>query len=288
MLPESLKTALENLFDSNIVAVRGVGGGSINQAVKVEVESGLVYFVKWNHNVPDDRITKEQKGMKLLRDGVKEMYVHRVIKEAKTADGISFLVMEYVVEGAPQSDSHRQFGRALATLHQITAKQYGLDHDNYLGRLPQSNKQYSSWVDFFVEQRLAPQLRQAVDSGLFSTRVTDHFQRLYKKLPELLPSEPPSLLHGDLWSGNYFYDQKGRAVLYDPAVYYGHREMELAFTHLFGGFTSAFYQAYEETFPLQAGFEERKNIYNLYPLLVHTNLFGASYARQVQAIVQRF
>src|SRR5699024_11989930 len=86
---------------------------------------------------------------------------------------------------------------------------------------------------------------------LFSTRVTDHFQRLYKKLPELLPSEPPSLLHGDLWSGNYFYDQKGRAVLYDPAVYYGHREMELAFTHLFGGFTSAFYQASEETFPLQ-------------------------------------
>ena len=135
---------------------------------------------------------------------------------------------------------------------------------------------------------MEPQLQMATDSGKLGAGTVTSFNAMYKELPDIFPDEPPSLLHGDLWGGNYFFDQDGKATIYDPAVYYGHREIELAFTHLFGGFPSNFYSAYEETYPLSFGFSKRKDIYNLYPLLVHTNLFGGSYARQVESIVRQF
>jgi fructosamine-3-kinase len=165
---------------------------------------------------------------------------------------------------------------------------YGLNHNNFIGKLPQSNCQHKNWVDFFIEERIQPQLKMATNAGKLGMATIKRFEAMYKQLPQLFPDEPPSLLHGDLWGGNYFFDQSGEATIYDPAVYYGNREIELAFTHLFGGFPSAFYRAYEETYPLQSGFSERKDVYNLYPLLVHTNLFGGSYARRVQRIVNQF
>lgn len=135
---------------------------------------------------------------------------------------------------------------------------------------------------------MKPQLKMATDAGKLGSSTVTRFESMYKQLPDIFPDEPPSLLHGDLWGGNYFFDESGVATIYDPAVYYGHREIELAFTHLFGGFPGSFYSAYEEAYPLKSSFSKRKPLYNLYPLLVHTNLFGGSYARQVEGIVRQF
>ncbi len=283
MLPETIKNSVEKLLDVEILESNAIGGGSINQAVKIETGDKRQFFLKWNASAPPDMFPKEKKGLELLASAETELRIPKVI--VKTTE---FLLIEFIEEGRSNSKSGQQFGQALAALHEVTAEQYGLEYDNYIGRLSQSNDRHEKWIDFFIEERLEPQIEQAVNSGELESKTFNHSQKLYKKLPGLLPEEPPSLLHGDLWGGNYFYDEEGRAVVFDPAVYYGNREIEIAFTHLFDGFSSDFYEAYEQAFPLQPNFNERKDIYNLYPLLVHTNMFGGHYGRQVESIVERF
>lgn len=288
MINESLQERIEELIDSKITAANTVSGGSINRAAKIETDDKNTYFLKWNGSAPDDMFPKEKRGLELLASSDSGLKVPDVISSGTDSDGINFLLIEFIQEGSPHKNSAENFGRRLAKLHKNRAGNYGLDYDNYIGRLVQKNSRHDEWIDFFIEQRLAPQLKQAIDQGKLPVAVSKNFQRLYDKLPELLPEEPASLLHGDLWGGNYFFDGEGEPVIYDPAVYYGNREIELAFTHLFGGFTADFYSAYNQSFPLQPNFEERKDIYNLYPLLVHTNMFGGSYGRQVEGIVQQF
>lgn len=289
MISDSLRGQVEKMLDQPIKNVQPVSGGSINQAAKIIAANGHTYFLKWNTSAAADMFLKEEKGLNFLRHAETGIRIPKVIGGGSTPDDTDFLVMEYIAKGSAHSGSAHRFGQQLATLHQNKGNQYGLDHDNYIGKLPQSNTRHDSWIDFFVQERLEPQLQLAVDSNKLYSSITQNFQQLYKKLPDILASEPASLLHGDLWSGNYFYDTEGEPVIYDPAVYYGNREIEIAFTHLFGGFSPGFYDAYKETIPLQPGFiNERKDIYNLYPLLVHTNLFGGSYTRQVEEIVERF
>lgn len=288
MISEDLKFEAEALIGSSIGQVQPVSGGSINRTAKIITSDNHTYFLKWNSSGAADMFPKEEKGLKLLRSAESGLRIPEVIGSGSTDSDTEFLIIEFIAEGAARDDSPELFGRQLAALHRQTADQYGLDHDNYIGKLPQLNAWHESWIDFFIEQRLQHQLKQALAAGKLSTKTQRHFQNLYQKLPDLLMDEPASLLHGDLWGGNYFFDTDGCPVIYDPAVYYGNREIELAFTHLFGGFSPAFYRAYEEAFPLQPGFGERKDVYNLYPLLVHTNLFGGSYARQVKSIVQQF
>lgn len=288
MITESLRNEVQNLLDQSIDDIQQASGGSINQAAKITTAAGDAFFLKWNSSAAADMFPKEQKGLQELQSADSGLIIPEVIGTGTTADGTDFILMEFIGEGSADSQSHQYFGERLAALHRVTADQYGLDHDNYIGRLPQSNTRHNSWIDFFVQERLQVQVRMAVDDGKLSSSVTGNFERLYKQLPDILAEEPASLLHGDLWSGNYFFDDAGQPAIYDPAVYYGNREIELAMTHLFGGFSSAFYGAYRQAFVLQPGFGSRKDIYNLYPLLVHTNLFGASYARRVQSIVNRF
>ncbi len=287
LLPDSLKSDVEQAADITISSAGSIGGGSINQAAKIETEAGQTYFLKWNASAPADMFWKEKQGLELLASAETGLRIPSV-RALNDSGRNDFLLIDFIQKRSGSSSSNQKFGRQLASLHQVKAENYGLDYDNYIGRLPQSNARYDNWIDFFINERLQPQLKQALDKGKISQSVSNNFQQLYKKLPELLPEEPPSLLHGDLWSGNYFYDEAGAAAIFDPAVYYGNREIEIAFTHLFGGFSSAFYAAYQEAFPLKPNFNKRKDIYNLYPLLVHTNMFGGHYGRQVASLVKRF
>ena len=171
----------------------------------------------------------------------------------------------------------------------MTGPTHGLDHDNYIGSLPQENRPSESWLEFFSERRIGAQADLARAAGRLPGAVSRGLDRLLARLGDLLPDAvEPSLLHGDLWSGNYGVAGDGSPVMFDPAVYRGHREVELAFTELFGGFPRGFYTAYGSAWPLDPGYDERRDVYNLYPLLVHVNLFGGAYVSQVASIVRRF
>lgn len=288
MIPDAIRQQLRKKLDTGIADIRSVSGGSINRAAKLILSDGTHCFLKWNSSADPDMFVKEKRGLKLLAAAETKLRIPSTLALGKTMDDTGYLALEYISEGRSTDHSAEDFGRQLAALHKHQAKQYGLDHDNFIGKLPQSNQQHKGWVDFFVKERMEPQLRMAADTHKLGSETIAHFKTMYTQLPDIFPEEPASLLHGDLWGGNYFYDGQGRATIFDPAVYHGHREIELAFTHLFGGFSQDFYQAYKEAYPLQPDFNNRKDIYNLYPLLVHTNLFGGSYARQVQTIVSRF
>jgi fructosamine-3-kinase len=287
MIPDSLRSHLENLLEGSIKQAHLVSGGSVNEAAKITDTEGRDFFLKWNTSAPADMFPKEQKGLDLLKSAHSGLHCPKVINTGD-AGGAHFILMTYIPQGKEKANSSRIFGEQLAALHKVTGDEYGLEYDNYIGRLPQSNKKHSDWIDFFVTERLEPQLKMALDGGKLPTAISKNFEHLYQQLPGLLPDEPASLLHGDLWGGNYCYNSEGNPAIYDPAVCYGHREIEIAFTHLFGGFSHDFYRAYQQSFPLQPDFDKRKDIYNLYPLLVHTNMFGASYALQVKSIISQF
>ena len=193
------------------------------------------------------------------------------------------LVLEWVDTARPGPGFMERFGRAFAALHRITGNAYGFDVDNYLGRTSQPNLERSSdWACFFFEHRIAYQLRLAESNGYADAALRRAVADLESRIGDLLAGseEPPTLLHGDLWGGNYLADSQQRAVLIDPATYYGHREADLAMTRLFGGFSSAFYAAYEEAFPLAPGERRRRPLYEAWHLLNHLNLFGSSYYSQ--------
>ncbi len=280
---------LKEHFDSDITEFSPVGGGCINDARRVTLRNGRRFFIKQNRHALLDMFEKEAKGLQLLAGATDEIAVpevHGVVED--NTSGEAFLILSFVEESSPSGSFHESFGRALARMHQNTAPKYGLDHDNYIGKLPQKNDWREDPIAFIVDCRLEPQLTLAYDNGFFSGRIGPSFDRLCHRLPELLPKEPPSFLHGDLWGGNYLCNSENRPVLIDPAVYYGHREAELSFTRMFGGFDSDFYKSYEDVWPLEPGFSKRREIYNLYPLLVHVNLFGGFYVSQAESFLLRF
>jgi fructosamine-3-kinase len=196
--------------------------------------------------------------------------------------------MDFLETGSRRSTFWEDFGRALAQLHRKSQESFGLEHDNYIGSLPQSNKTHASWSEFFIQERLEAQLKRARDRNKIGGDILLRMEKLFHRLEGLFPFEPPALLHGDLWSGNFFCGVDGEACIFDPAVYFGHREMDIGMSKLFGGFDPAFYQAYNAEWPLGDDWENRVDIANLYPLLVHVNLFGGGYLSQVRSILQRF
>lgn len=269
-------------LDVNIRAQNAIGGGCINNALKLKTNVGN-YFLKWNDaSLFPGMFDSEAKGLNLLRDS-NSVYVPEVISSNESGEQ-SFLMLEYIDSGGMSVNYWEDFGRQLSTLHRVSADAFGLDHDNYIGSLKQSNQEHSTWRDFFINERILPQLELAnLESGL-----TQKFENLFEKLDDLFPNEAPALLHGDLWSGNYMVSENGDPVIMDAAVYYGHREMDLAMSKLFGGFDTRFYTSYNEAFHLERGWELRLDICNLYPLLVHVNLFGGSYLSQIESIMRRF
>jgi fructosamine-3-kinase len=199
-----------------------------------------------------------------------------------------FLIQQFISKREPRHDFWIDFGEKLAILHGISQPKYGLDVDNHIGRLHQKNDLLDDWTEFFIHNRLEFQLSLAQANGLVDLSLIDNFRKLYDLLPEMLVSSSPSLLHGDLWSGNFMTGSKGTACIYDPAVYFGNREIELSFTKLFGGFDHRFYEAYFGSYPVEPGFDERADLYNLYPLLVHVNLFGRSYLTGIEHTIRRY
>jgi fructosamine-3-kinase len=262
------------------------GGGCINQGGKLKTTAGT-FFLKWNDAKKfPGMFEAESKGLKLLR----QQNVIRIPEVIGQRENFSFqfLLLEFVEQKSRSKNYWEQLGKKLAGLHRCSEGFFGLGYSNYIGSLPQYNNSNTNWVDFFIEQRLQVQLKLAIENGVAKADWEKKFAALYNKLPGLIPVEAPSLLHGDLWSGNLITDEKGEPCLIDPAVYYGNREADLAMTKLFGGFSGHFYSAYHEAFPLSPGHEQRVDLYNLYPLMVHVNLFGGSYMHSVESILRAF
>ncbi|MEO9967549.1 MAG: fructosamine kinase family protein [Reichenbachiella sp.] len=283
----SLTEVIHQLLDgsrSTSPSLIPVSGGCIHQAGRFEF-LGKKYFIKWNRNATD-MFAAEAKGLNTLA-ATRTIAIPTVFQLGELED-VDYLCMEYVESGVADYDFWQSFGQRLADLHQCTADNFGLDHDNYIGSLSQSNKKHKHWNDFFILERLTPQIKRAFDQNLLSKRTADKFDQLFLRLKDLIPKESPSLIHGDLWSGNFLIGKDQRAFIFDPAVYYGHREAELAFSQMFGGFGKQFYRAYQDTFPLQPGHESRTDIFNLYPLLVHANLFGSSYLSAIERTLTHF
>jgi fructosamine-3-kinase len=199
-----------------------------------------------------------------------------------------YLAMEYISEGNNSSKGQKLLGQHLATQHKCSNKSFGWEEDNYIGSLPQPNSFKSDWCEFYAENRILYQTKMAFDNGFINKEVLNKVERFCAKIEELFPKESPALLHGDLWGGNYFIDQNEQPLFYDPAVYFGHREIDIAMTRLFGGFSNEFYESYNESFPLEKGWENRIQYGQLYPNLVHLNLFGVGYLSPVVDVVGRF
>ncbi|HHN47367.1 MAG TPA: ketosamine-3-kinase [Bacteroidales bacterium] len=292
MLPESLFSEIQHTLqalagkEALINSVTTVSGGDINRAFRVRTQYSS-YFIKYNDaNRYPGMFRAEAKGLDILgKPGL--LRVPKVLGTSETGK-YSWLLLEFIEQGRSGKNFWEDFGTSLAQLHRISSDDFGLDHNNYIGSLPQSNRQHKSWSGFFIEERLQRQLEIARNKGLVDKSLVRHFENLYKAVPGIFPSEPPSLIHGDLWSGNFMCDENGRACLIDPAVYYGFREMDIAMSRLFGGFSGSFYTAYQETYPMAPGWNDRLEICNLYPLMVHLNLFGSGYLGSVKAIAGRF
>lgn len=285
-----LKKHIEKLLNQNLGSKstflwQPVTGGSINLAYKISTNQNS-FFVKINDtSVFKNGFREEVLGLQFLSIHFAE--VPNIIDEGCFKNHI-YLILKWIETGVETNQFWENFGGQLANLHLQKGNNFGLDHSNFMGQLPQNNESYSAFSKFFVENRLKPQVKLAFDSKRLSEKNILQFENLYKKIPSIIPKEKPSAIHGDLWSGNFICGVNEQAVFIDPAVYYGHREVDLAMTTLFGGFSTLFFNYYEESYPLESGFQNRKEIYNLYPLLIHLNLFGNSYFRSIESIISKF
>jgi len=277
MTPE-LSRAIAALLGRDVVAARALHGGDIHSAFRVEMGGGDVLLVKSSAGAPRGMFTAEARGLEWL-SAADALRIPRVIAIADDVEGPRFLALEYLEPGGHASTFDETLGRGLAALHRAGAPDYGFDHDNYIGSLPQSNRTHPSWAAFYREERLAPLVRRAIDRHVLGSAAGAKFDRLFSRLESMVGSaEAPARLHGDLWGGNLHSDHRGQPCLIDPAVYGGHREIDLAMMRLFGGFGPRVFASYHEAWPLADGHEARVALYQLYPLLVHCNLFGGGYA----------
>jgi fructosamine-3-kinase len=283
MIPDHIKINIEEHLQTSIVKVIPQSGGDINQASTLTTTSGNNFFLKWNSDPPNSMFESEAKGLRLLSESNKRLIIPKVL-----LIGDDFLLLSLIQAGIKDQNSDLEFGVQLAKIHKCTTSKFGLDHDNFIGKLPQSNSFHEKWIDFFISERIEPQIKIGIDSSKFSTDVLAQLNQFYLNAENIFPVENPALLHGDLWSGNYMYSTNGLVSIYDPAVYFGHREMDIAMTRLFGGFSTAFYEGYNSEYPIAHGFEERIPLCNLYPLLVHANLFGGGYIERSIDILKHF
>ncbi len=261
-----------------------VGGGDINEAHRLEGNDGSRYFLKLNHARYHAMFAAEAAGL----DAVAATNTLRVPHPVThgIADNQSYLVLEHL-----ELRSHgnaKLLGKQLAALHRCSSGQFGFAQDNFIGTTPQPNAREDSWINFWREQRLGYQLQLAAENG-YGRQLQVLGEKLLGALPAFFEgyTPQPSLLHGDLWGGNHAFLSDGTPVIFDPAAYYGDRECDLAMTELFGGYPADFYAAYRAAWPLDAGYATRRDLYNLYHIINHANLFGGGYAPQAEGMMRK-
>lgn len=264
-----------------------LGGSFAGRLYRVRSGAGD-FALKWADRPAPGALAAEARGLALLASAG----AVRVPRVRAVEDGAAraFLLIEWLDGGGARPDM-AALGEALAALHRHSAAAYGLDHDNFIGGTPQQNQPHPDWPAFFRDRRLAPQIALAAANGLLPAHRRRALERVLARLDDLLAGVPrrPSLIHGDLWGGNLLAaDPGGAPALIDPAVSYADREAEIAFTELFGGFGPRFYAAYQAAWPLAPGYADRRDLYNLYHLLNHLNLFGEGYGAQVDAAARRY
>ena len=261
-----------------------ISGGCINSAVQLS-DGKRSYFIKLNDSHRLDMFMAESDGLNEIAATETLRVPHPLCHG--TDGNQAYLVMEYIELGRTRSGTDEEAGRQLAAMHRTSAGSFGWKRDNTIGSTPQLNQQCNDWAQFWQEQRLGFQLELAAHNG-HGGRLTQKGEKLLALFPALINHNPtPSLLHGDLWGGNMACDSEGHPVIYDPAVYYGDREADLAMTELFSGFGSDFYAAYKGAWPLDAGYSTRKALYNLYHILNHLNLFGGGYLKQAEEMIDQ-
>ncbi|MFC0774810.1 fructosamine kinase family protein [Terrimonas alba] len=263
-----------------------VHGGDINECYCLQTNDEK-YFLKVNdsHRYPA-MFEKEAHGLDALRSN-SSLMIPMVVKSG-VVNSSQYLLLEWIEPGSISSDFWKRFGAALAAMHLQQQTHFGWKEDNYIGSLQQVNTPHVRWSSFYAECRIMPLVKTLADTHAFTKIDVSSGITLCKKLHDLFPDEPPSLLHGDLWSGNYMAAKNGKASLFDPAVYYGHREMDIGMTLLFGGFSELFYEGYNEVYSLETGWQQRLQLTQLYPLLVHAVLFGGHYVGSCREIIRRF
>lgn len=291
MIPKEINRALQNWFreqglSEEINHTQSIGGGSINSAFKISTRNDS-WFLKFNSaRAHPQMFESEYHGLKLMADS-KTIRIPEPFYFYE-GDQYSCILMEWIDQGARTTDFWTRFAQELAQMHQCSEEYFGLDFDNYMGSLPQKNTPHPDFISFFIQERLEPQIKLARDDGYISPKHIKHCERMYAELASIFPEEKPALVHGDLWNGNFMNDENGNPLIMDPAVYFGHREVDIAMTTMFGGFSSEFYEAYQNFYPMEKSWESRLDYYKLYPILIHVNLFGYSYVSSFERIISRF
>lgn len=289
-MPVDLQPLVERALGRrvDIVDSESVSGGDISEAARIETPEGAM-FVKWLQGGPDDLCVREAEALEEMRGSGTDLRIPEVLGATRPDGGApATLVIEFIDSGRPGGDYDRRLGTGLAQLHGASAEAFGFEHDNYCGTTPQPNDWTDDWIEFYRDRRLRHLFGLIEQRRSISTGDRRNFERLIDGLGEVVEAgEGPSLIHGDLWSGNVFADGRGRPVLVDPAAYYGHPEAEIGMMELFGGFGRRVYRAYQEVRSLPDGWRDRVPVYSLYHLLNHYYLFGGHYGRRAFGVVEQ-
>jgi len=286
MLAKPILNNISQFVNQQITEVKSISGGDISTAYLITSEN-TQYFLKTNTSKDAFRMFQaESLGLKAI-EKTKTIKTPEVYACDQTESG-AFILMEFIRSKSASSEEMNLFGNQLAKIHSQTSEQFGFEEDNFIGSLDQSNMKYVTWTNFYVQERLIPQLKIALDNNLMSKDEIPNEEVIENGCNSFFKNVQPSLLHGDLWSGNFLISETGQPVLIDPAVYYGHSEVDIAMSKLFGGFGQSFYKAYHDINRITDGFDQRIELYQLYYLLVHLNLFGSSYKGAVMNILKHY
>lgn len=287
MYSKTVLEFLQHYFSENLSIMNSyaVSGGSINTTFIITLSNGREVFVKVNSTDFYDNFFQEYSALSFLQNK-SSLYVPEQIG-LHNDETKAFLILEKLEKSPEANDFYIKLGKGFAELHLNTADTFGWESNNYIGSLPQSNKKYLRWGEFFMNERLEPLLNWCYNNNYLDSSFVNAINNLYKNLDSIFPHEKPALLHGDFWTGNRMSTSKGAAI-FDPSTYYGHREMDIAMANLFGRLPEEFYKAYDEVYPLEKDFKYRMDVCNLYPLLVHARLFGKSYMTEIKNVLERF